>query len=632
MNQTLSKLFDVFWDRFEPWYYRFRMPIIVGISIFMVAISNIVAFLLRFEGDVPLANFEPGVKAFPVLLMVFFICLWMFGVFRGLWRYVGTYDLFRIVYASAVGGVLFYGLVYRLLGITGYPRSVIILTSCFTIGFLAGTQLASRWLRERFRILDPSAQRVLIVGAGNAGELLVRDILTDPKYNCRPVGFVDDDPIKQGAKIHGVSVLGTISEIKKVVERSQPHEMIVAIPSGTRELKQKVLLAAELCKIPIKTLPSLQERLSDVGSMKRVRPMRLEDLLQRDPVRSELLEVNSLIEGKRILVTGAGGSIGSELCRQIAGYQPALLILIERHENSLYQIDGELRQKFPELTIAAIVADITDRGRMAALFSSTTPHLVFHAAAHKHVPLMEENPGEAIRNNIFGTQVIGEMSLEAGVEEFVLISTDKAINPVSVMGMTKRLAECLIQEWNRRGMTRFTAVRFGNVLGSNGSVVPLFKEQIEKGGPVTVTHPDVTRYFMTIPEAVQLVLQASVMSQGGDIFVLNMGEPIRVADLAKHMIVLSGLVPDQDILILYTGLRPGEKMNEELFNVQEQVGPTGHSKINRAVGRLCPEGIELIQPLRELQSLLDSSDPQAIVQKLRDIVIGQTQPTVESKK
>src|SRR5207245_10410338 len=350
--------------------------------------------------------------------------------------------------------------------------------------------------------------------------------------------------------------------------------------------------------------------------VRNVRPMSLEARPQREPVRTDLQELPPVLEGKRVLVTGAGGSIGSELCRQIARYKPALLILFERHENSLYALDLELREMFPQMKTLPLIGDTTVPGRVVEVFGRCAPQIIFHAAAHKHVPLMEENPGEAVRNNILGTRIVGEAALASGVERFILISTDKAINPTNVMGATKRIAEYVVEKMNRRGRTCFTVVRFGNVLGSNGSVVPRFAERIRKGGPVTVTHPEIRRYFMTIPESVQLVLQASVMGQGGDVFVLDMGEQIRVADMARNMILLSGHVPDKDIKITYTGLRPGEKLYEELFGDKECVEPTSHAKIKRAITHAAFGPGELDRHIEELDHLLQDGHSDRIVRKL----------------
>jgi FlaA1/EpsC-like NDP-sugar epimerase len=444
-------------------------------------------------------------------------------------------------------------------------------------------------------------------------------MLYDANYHCCPVGFVDDDPIKRRMSIHGVPVVGGITDIKATAERLKVDEIIVAIPSGSTTVKQKVLAASEGCSVPIKTLPDVKQLLDDPVSLHHVRPMSVDDLLQREPIRTDSQELAPHISGKTLLVTGAGGSIGSELCRQIARHTPQAVVLFERYENALHSLLLELQTTFPRVKIVPIIGDVTVPDRVAEVFRQTGPDIVFHAAAHKHVPLMELNPKEAIRNNILGTRVVAEAAVKAGVGRFVLISTDKAVNPSSVMGVTKRIAEHMMQEFNGSGLTKFTVVRFGNVLGSNGSVVPLFTEQIRKGGPVTVTHPEIKRFFMTIPEAVQLVLQASSMGRGGEVFVLDMGEQIKVADLARNMIVLAGLVPGKDIDIVYTGLRPGEKMYEELFEEQEQVEPTAHAKINRASGAPVSVG-ELDQWLEMLQVNLPNCDEDELVQDLKRLV------------
>jgi len=414
-------------------------------------------------------------------------------------------------------------------------------------------------------------------------------------------------------------VAGNIQSIRRVADRFEVHEILMAIPSASLALKQRILAAVEGATVPIKILPSVKQLLEDPALLQQVRPMSLEDLLQREPIQTDRQELHPLIEGKTVLVTGAGGSIGSELCRQIARYRPGALVLFERYENALHALLLELRAAFPKLGVLPVVADVTLPDRVAEVFRQTDPDIVFHAAAHKHVPLMELNPKEAVRNNVWGTRVVAEAALASGVDRFVLISTDKAVNPSSVMGATKRIAEHLIQEINQRGQTRFTVVRFGNVLGSNGSVVPLFADQIRKGGPVTVTDPEIKRFFMTIPEAVQLVLQASVMGQGGEVFVLDMGEQIKIADLARNMIVLSGLVPGKDIDIVYTGLRVGEKLYEELFEEGEQVLATSHAKINRAVGApLLADDFE--RWISELQVRLSEGEEEELLQDLKRIV------------
>ena len=620
MKQLVAKIYSTVVSRYGRALIDYRSIVVVGMQLVLIVTANLTAFALRFDGDIPPAYERIMWRYMAAIVLIFGGSLWVFGIQKGLWRYVGIHDIGRIAWASAASAFTFYGVFHIGLGWVEYPRSVIILTGLLSGLYLAGIRLAVRWFREWLRILSPAVRRVLIVGAGHAGELLIRDMLSDADAHYRPIGLVDDDPVKRRMKIHGVPVVGGIEGLADLARRLVAHEIIVAIPSASNTLKQRIISSAEGCKVPIKVLPNVKQLLADPVAMRQVRPMSLEDLLQREPVQTDREELHPLLEGKRILVTGAGGSIGSELCRQIAQYKPSMLVLFERYENGLHALVLELQAKFPSLRIEPAVGDVTVRDRVSEVFAQTRPELVFHAAAHKHVPLMESNPKEAVRNNIFGTKTIAEGALAAGVERFVLISTDKAVNPTSVMGATKRVAEDLIQALNRRGTTKLTVVRFGNVLGSNGSVVPLFSEQILRGGPVTVTHPDIKRFFMTIPEAVQLVLQASVLGQGGDVFVLDMGEQIKVADLAKNMIVLSGLVPDQDVRIVYSGLRPGEKLFEELFEETEQVEPTSHPKIQCAIKKTLPLSDEIEKFLLQLEMALGEKDDEIVVRRLQDIV------------
>ena len=620
MRKVVISLFHGLVGRYGQAVLRCRSVLVACTQLGLIAAANVTAFALRFEGDIPPDYVQLFFWGLPIVLSVYGGGLAVFGIQRGLWRYVGLHDLGRIFWASLISSVVFFGVVHGLLGWVAYPRSVIILTGVLSGLFLAGIRLAVRWFREWLRVLSPSARRVLIVGAGHAGELLVRDMLSDGNSHYRPVGLVDDDPIKRKMKIHGVSVVGEIEDIAGIARGLVAHEIIVAIPSASTALKQRILAASEGCKIPIKILPSVKQLLANPEALRQVRPMSLEDLLQREPIQMDRQELHPLLEGRRVLVTGAGGSIGSELCRQIARYNPATLILFERYENGLYALDLELRRLFPNVTIVPAVGDVTVKDRVIEVLRQTDPELVFHAAAHKHVPLMELNPKEAVRNNIFGTKVVAEAALACGVDRFVLISTDKAVNPTSVMGATKRVAEDLLQSLSPSGKTKFTVVRFGNVLGSNGSVVPLFTDQIRRGGPVTVTHPEIKRFFMTIPEAVQLVLQASLLGRGGEVFVLDMGEQVKVVDLARNMIVLSGLVPDQDIRIEFSGLRPGEKLYEELFEADEQVEPTAHAKIRRAINPPSIQSDRLDRAIAHLETALSHGDDDELIRRLNEAV------------
>ena len=629
MKLYVLKLFAFFASRFGHRLIQHRQFLVIGVQLLLIIAANLMAFLLRFDGDIPSVYWDLAVRSFPLVWLSYVSGLWVFGLYSGLWRYVGLHDLTRIMWACLMGTIVLYGLLHVGLSWDTYPRSVIILTGVLAAGSLAAIRLGVRCFREWLQIAGPSTRRVLIVGAGNAGEQLTRDMHGDAQCNYKPVGFVDDDLVKRNMKIHGVPVVGVIADISALARGLAVHEIIVAIPSASTGLKQRILAASEGCKVPIKILPSMKQLLANPEALRQVRPMSLEDLLQREPIEMDRQELYPLLEGKRVLVTGAGGSIGSELCRQIARYQPASLILFERYENGLYALDLELRMEFPKVRIVSVVGDVTVHDRVNEVLKQTDPELIFHAAAHKHVPLMELNPKEAVRNNVFGTKTLAEAALACGVDRFVLISTDKAVNPTSVMGATKRMAEDLLQSLSRKRKTKFTVVRFGNVLGSNGSVVPLFTDQIRRGGPVTVTHPEIKRFFMTIPEAVQLVLQASHLGRGGEVFVLDMGEQVKVVDLARNMIVLSGLVPDQDIQIVYSGLRPGEKLYEELFDEAQQVEPTSHIKIRRAISLSEIQSDYLDQVIAALETAVHHGDDDELIRRLKEAVPTYT-PTSSS--
>jgi len=558
---------------------RVRRPIAVLVYLGLSWAANALAFLLRFDGAVPAEYWAAHLAMLPWLLLARTAGFMAFGQFRGLWRYASLYDLRLIVMAVFSSSIGFFILVRWVFGRFNYPRSVYLVDGLVLIALLSALRMARRTYHEMRP--SPRGKRVLIVGAGNAGELIVRDMQQSLDYDYQPIGFVDDEPGKQGERIRGVPVLGTRADLARVIERTKPDDVLIAMPSAPPAVIQEVVRALQPFHLNINTLPRLSEIVSGKVAVGQIRKLAIEDLLARPPVGLDPTPVRALVADRCVMVTGAGGSIGSELCRQIALLGPTTLVLYERYENSLFAIANELRDRWPALDVQSLVGDVCDANRLTSVFARYPPHVVFHAAAHKHVPLMELSPGEAVKNNVFGTQQLVEVASGAGVERFILISTDKAVNPTSVMGVSKRVAEMIIQSKDTSSRTVFAAVRFGNVLGSNGSVVPRFLEQIKAGGPVTVTHPDMRRYFMLIPEAVQLVMHAAAMAEGGEVFVLEMGEQIRVLDMARTLIRLSGFVPDDDIPITITGLRPGEKLYEELVGNEESVEPSGMEKINR---------------------------------------------------
>ncbi len=569
--------------RFE----RFRHPVVaLAHDLAMVPLAWMAAFWLRFNlGTVPPEYMAAAWRWLPAVMVIQGADFVFFGLYRGHWRFASLPDLVRILKAVAAGTLAVLALVVVFTRLEGVPRSVFPLYAVLLTLLLGGPRLFYRWLKDR-RLYLGEGQRVLIAGAGRAGEMLVRDLLRDPGRSLTPIGFVDDDRRKRGMEIHGVRVLGATEDILRLVEEKEIDLVLLSMPSaGSRQIR-RVVEYCESARVPFRILPKMADLVAGRVSIEALREVSIEDLLGRDPVALDQEAIHAGLSGKRVLVTGGGGSIGAELCRQVARLGPTELIVFEKSEFNLYQIEMELRRTFPQLAIAARLGDVTDRTALDRLFEAHRPQVVIHAAAYKHVPMLERQVREAVLNNVCGTRETALAADRHHAEIFVLVSTDKAVNPANIMGATKRAAEIFCQNFDRRSRTRFITVRFGNVLGSAGSVVPLFQQQIREGGPVTVTHKDMTRYFMTIPEACQLILQAGVMGDGGEIFVLDMGEPVKITYLAEQMIRLAGLEPDKDIRIEFTGLRPGEKLYEELFHEQEALKPTGHGKIRLAAHRV----------------------------------------------
>lgn len=592
----------------------YRRPFVVVVHLVMWSVALYGAFLLRFEFDIP----ETYRKAFPawlgLLLVVRMAVHFWFGLFHGLWRYSSSRDLVALVKAALVSTALF-ALVVWFVGPPGLPRTVIVMDFVGSIVVVGGVRFTVRALRELAVQVSHGGtgakRRLLVAGAGDAGEMLMREITRVYAQRYLPVGFVDDNPRKVGERIHGVPVLGPISKVPEYVAAHEVDEVVVAMPSVSGAEMRRIVELCTSSGASIRTVPGVDGLIDGRVTVSQLQHVRIEDLLGRAPVRLDMDEISRELGSKVVLVTGAGGSIGSELCRQTARFGPARIVLVEQAENSLFHVHRALLNEFPGVNVVPVIGDICDSRRMEVVFAEHRPHIVLHAAAHKHVPMMEENPGEAIKNNVFGTKKIADLAVSSGTQKFVMVSTDKAVNPTSIMGASKRVAEIYVQALSQRSDTHFITVRFGNVLGSAGSVIPLFQEQIASGGPLTITHPEMRRYFMTIPEASQLILQAGAMGSGGEIFVLDMGEPVRIVDLARDLIRLSGLVPDEDIELKFTGMRPGEKLFEELATDDEHADKTKHPKI--FVGKFRPCAWPRVEAgLQQLHSVSDGGDRDAI--------------------
>ncbi len=581
------------------------------------------AYVLRFDG-LPLTSAD-RVTAVTFALVATPMCLSVFvltGLYRRIWSYASVAEVERIIVGvtvASIGSSVIGLILLPSLNLTParVPVSVIALDALLTGALVVAPRLFFRirtWHGRRRRRDDD--MRAVIVGAGAAGQMIAKELLTNPQLGMYPVAFVDDDPRKNRLRLHEIPVVGSIADIGRVAHEHDAGAVVIAMPSAPGSVIRRIVQAAADSGLKTRTLPPLSDVLSGRASPSSLRDVQIEDLLRRDAIQTDLAAVRGLAKGRTVLVTGAGGSIGSELCRQLARLEPARLIILGHGENSIFDIQAELLGTFPKLNVVPAIADVRDRTRMHAIFDDCRPFAVFHAAAHKHVPLMEENVVDAITNNIFGTTNVVNAAIDAGVEHFVLISTDKAVRPTSIMGATKRLAERVVQHAAVAHGRNFVSVRFGNVLGSRGSVVPTFFRQIRAGGPVLVTHPEMRRYFMTIPESVQLVLQAGTLGLGGEVFVLDMGEPVKIIDLATDLIRLCGYEPGKDIELQFTGIRPGEKLYEEMFFHEEHALPTNHPKLLRAKKAGIPDG--LMRRIERLVTATETSDED----ELREMLIA----------
>lgn len=574
-----------------------RTCALILIDAILVNLSMVIALWIRFDGRVPFpynVNFIYNAPIATIIIVGLFI---LFGLYRRVWQYASINELIAVVGAVTVGNFVTIILLFYIHSQSfPFPKSVLILNTVFQVVLIGGSRITWRLIRDYgfgVKKHNKVRKRVLIIGAGDGGVLAAKELKSHYNGSVEIVGFVDDDGFKQKMIIQGIPVLGKREDIPDIVDKHKVEEIIIAMPSATSGVKRAIVSICKQTGAKVKTLPGVYDLIDGRVKVSKIREVEVEDLLGRDPVQVDLEEIAYYIKNQVILITGGGGSIGSELCRQVAHYEPKILLIMDVSENSVYEIDMEMRRSFPRLNIVSLVKDIRDRKTVIKIFKAYRPQVIFHAAAHKHVPMMEYNPEDAIKNNVMGTYHVAQVADMFGAKKFVLISTDKAVNPTSVMGASKRLAEMVIQYLDTISETSYVAVRFGNVLGSKGSVIPLFKKQIAEGGPVTVTHPEMVRYFMTIPEAVQLVIQAGAMAKGGEIFVLDMGEPVRIMDLAKSLIELSGFEPGKDIEIKITGIRPGEKLYEELLTAEEGITATTHNRIFVAKrGNVNPKGIE----------------------------------------
>lgn len=572
------------------------------------------AYYLRFDGAVPELYRQGLAGQLTAVLAIKLTGFLVSGLYRNIWKYAGIREVLQIGLTmvgvnTALGG-------YFLLRRVALPRSICILATLFDTLLVGGVRFSQRMSVFLSDIASPGKiTRTMIVGAGDAGAMVIKELLHHRQLSRRPVVIVDDDRSKFGLRLGGTPVLGQREDIGRLAAALRVDEIVIAIPSAPPEKLRPIIAACQATKCRLSIVPGIYELINGKVTLGDLREIRLEDLLGREEVRLNAEQISGYLNGRRVMVTGGGGSIGAELCRRVAGFQPAELIILDICENTVFELENELRQRRPGLKLKTVIASVADAAGIEETVGSLRPDVIFHAAAHKHVPLMEANPKEAIRNNVFGTYYTARAADRHGAAKFVLVSTDKAVNPRSIMGVSKSIGEAIVGSFNRNSRTKFAIVRFGNVLGSSGSVVPVFQKQIAGGGPVTVTHPEAARYFMTIAEAAQLIVQAGAMAVGGEIFVLDMGESVRIIDLAETLIRLSSLEPYRDIPVMFSGLRPGEKITEELFLAEEKVGATGHEKI-RKIEPVFPDWQSLLKQLETLRGLLAVSGDAALLDYL----------------
>jgi FlaA1/EpsC-like NDP-sugar epimerase len=597
----------------------------VAIDAVLVAAAWYLAFQLRFDLETPPRYEHLFEKTLPLVVVVKTAVFVLAGLYPHWWRYVSIRDMWSAARAVTIASLVVLLAVY-VWDPVGYrvPGGVVVIDWLLLLALVTGTRLLARTIVERPapRRMFAAGKDALVVGAGDAGRLIIREMLRNPKLGYTPIGLVDDDRRKRNLRVHGVRVLGTTRDLRYLLRDHSPDEVIIALPSAAGKTREEIVNVCRDVGVAVKTLPAVHELISgDVALARRLRDVQVEDILGREPVRLDIAAVASYLEGETVLVTGAGGSIGSELCRQVAAIGAERLVLVERSETALAEIARELGQDRVSSTVVPVLADVGDRPKMQGVFERYRPAVVFHAAAYKHVPIMEANAIESVRNNVLATKVVAEVASESAAKSFVLVSTDKAVNPKSVLGQTKAVCEWIVAgaAAKESNGTRFLSVRFGNVLGSSGSVVQVFRRQIASGGPVTVTHPDMSRYFMTIPEAAQLIIQAGAIGESGDVFVLDMGTPVKIVDLARNMIRLSGQEPDRDIAIEFVGTRPGEKLQEELWDEGESAAPTSHPKILRCASQPV-DFAWLDEEIAELERLAEAGATLDAVQKLREMM------------